>query len=390
MIIRIVKWLCLVAVVGLSLFLVLGPALVEKSMNVVEEHEPYPISEEAAVLHKSLVVGDWHADSALWKRKLHKRSKRGHVDLPRLQEGNVMLQMFTTVTKSPSGQNYERNEASAKDNITTLAMVQLWPKKTWKSLTERALYQAAKIHKLAERRKDDFRLILSQADLAKLVEERKTNPTLVGGLIGTEGSHALDGELENIQRLYDAGFRMMSLHHFFDNKLGASLHGTTQTGLSDFGRAAVEKMQEMDIIVDISHSSEQVVREVLAMSSKPLVVSHTGFKGHCDTPRNISDDLMVQIAQQGGLIAVGYWDGAICGNSPQKIAEAINYGIQLVGADHVSLGSDFDGTVTTSFDTSELAALTQALLDIEVSEADIRKVMGENMLRLLQEHLPAE
>ncbi|MEM7358293.1 MAG: dipeptidase [Pseudomonadota bacterium] len=390
MIIKTVKWLCLLAFLGLILFLVLGPAVVEKSMNVVEEHEPYPISEAAAALHASLVVGDWHADSPLWKRRLHKRSKRGHVDLPRLQEGNVMLQMFTTVTKSPSGQNYERNEASAKDNITTLAMVQLWPKKTWKSLTERALYQAGKIHKLAERKPDDFKLITSQAELAALVEQRKSNPTLVGGLIGTEGSHALDGKLENIQRLYDKGFRMMSLHHFFDNKLGASLHGTSQTGLTEFGREAVRKMWDLDIIIDVSHSSEQVVKEVLAMTGKPLVVSHTGFKGHCDSPRNISDDLMQQIAAQRGLIAVGYWDGAICGNSPQTVAEAINYGIQLVGADHVALGSDFDGTVTTSFDTSELAAITQALMDIDVPEGQIRKVMGGNMLRLLQENLPAE
>ena len=97
---------------------------------------------------------------------------------------------------------------------------------------------------------------------------------------------------------------------------------------------------------------------------------------------------MQAIAAKGGLIAVGYWEGAVCGTEPQKIAEAIKYGIGLVGAGHVALGSDYDGTVTTSFDTSELAAITQALLDAGVSPTQIRAVMGANMLLFLGENLP--
>jgi microsomal dipeptidase-like Zn-dependent dipeptidase len=97
---------------------------------------------------------------------------------------------------------------------------------------------------------------------------------------------------------------------------------------------------------------------------------------------------MQEIATAGGLIGVGYWPGAICGTSPAKIAEAILYGVRLVGADHVALGSDFDGTVTTAIDTSELAAITQALLDAGATEAEINKVMGGNMLLFLQQNLP--
>jgi len=118
------------------------------------------------------------------------------------------------------------------------------------------------------------------------------------------------------------------------------------------------------------------------------VVSHTGFKGHCNTARNISDQLMQDIAKNGGLIAVGYWSGAVCGDSPKAIVNAIRYGINLIGEDHISLGSDFDGTVTTGFDTSELAALTQEMLNQGFTEQEIRKVMGENMLHLLQKQLP--
>ena len=123
-------------------------------------------------------------------------------------------------------------------------------------------------------------------------------------------------------------------------------------------------------------------------SEAPLVVSHTGFKGHCDTERNISDVLMEKIAIDGGLIAVGYWDAAVCGTTADDIAEAIIYGIELVGENNISLGSDFDGSVTTGFDTSEIALITQALVDLGVSEGQIRKVMGGNMLRFLGEYLP--
>ncbi len=296
--------------------------------------------------------------------------------------------MFTTVTKSPVGLNYDQNDGDAADNITRLALAQLWPADTWSSLTSRALFQAEKLHKIAERQSTNFMLIKTQRDLSEWQKLRKTSPRLVGGLIGTEGSHALDGKLENIQVLFDAGFRMMSLQHFFDNKLGGSLHGVTGLGLSEFGKQALQKMQALSIVVDVSHSSEQVVSDVLAISKRPVVVSHTGFKGHCDTARNIPDQLMQDIAAQGGLIAVGYWDAAVCNSHPRAVAQAIAYGIDLVGDDHVALGSDFDGSVTTSIDASELSAITHELVELNVPEKSIRKVMGLNMLRLLETQLP--
>ena len=334
------------------------------------------------------MIGDWHGDSLLWMRNLSERYDYGHLDFPRMQQGNLGLQMFTTVTKSPSGLNYELNQADARDDITLLAMAQRWPTATWTSLTERALFQAEKLYKLAARDPDNLMLIRSRMELADFLERRQSNPTLIGGLLGTEGSHALDGDLENIQRLFNNGFRMMSLQHFFDNKLGGSLHGTSGGGLTQFGRDAVAEMLALGIMLDVSHSSEQVVVDTLAITDKPLIVSHTGFQGHCESPRNISDKLMQQIAAAGGLIAVGFWEGAICGNSPATVAEAIVYGIGLVGEDHIALGSDFDGSVTTSFDGSELAAITEALLQANLSEQQIRKVMGDNMLLYLQTYLP--
>ena len=375
-------------VIALAAFLVFGPKIVDRQQNQVVSHDAYPVSGRARALHESLIVGDWHADTMLWSRDLSVENDYGHIDVPRLQKGNVGLQMFTTVTKSPSGLNYDKNSADARDNITTLALAQRWPVKTWFSLTERALHQASKLHRLAAQYPNDLFVITSKQSLAEWLNLRSSNKKLIGGLIGTEGSHALDGKLENVQVLHEAGFRMMSLQHFFDNKLGASLHGVSQTGLTEFGREVIEEIRKQNIILDLSHSSEQVVREVLALNSGPVVISHTGFNGHCQAQRNISDELMRGIAAQGGLIAVGYWDSVLCDNDLDALVGSIKYGVNLVGEDHVSLGSDFDGTIEAIFDTSELAALTHALLEQGISEEQIRKIMGGNMLRFLEQMLP--
>jgi len=371
------------------LFFKMAPAMLEKSMNIVVSQDFDEVPADAQQLHKSLLIGDLHADSLLWSRDLLSRSERGHVDLPRLQEGNVALQMFTTVTKSPSGQNYHSNSSDAPDNISRLAMVQLWPQAAWSDLSERALYQAEKLQYFIDESEGQLRWVRSQAELQAVLEARRQDPAVVGALLGTEGSHALSGDLANIERLYRAGFRMMSLQHFFDNKLGGSLHGTSKQGLTPFGREAVKRMFSASIMIDVAHSSEAVVKDVLAMSDRGLIVSHTGFRGHCESERNISDQLMQSIAAQGGVIGVGYWQDAVCGIDPKDVAEAIVYGVNLVGEDAVALGSDYDGSVATSFDTSKLSLLTAELLSQGLTEAQIRKVMGENMQRFLALNLPA-
>ena len=146
-------------------------------------------------------------------------------------------------------------------------------------------------------------------------------------------------------------------------------------------------MAERGLILDVAHSSRQVVRDVLAMTDIPVVLSHTGLHSHCGVKRNLPDDLMREIAATGGVIGIGYWADVTCDDSPAGVAGAIRAAIAAVGEDHVSLGSDFDGSVPTAFDASELAALTQALLDQGVSAAQIRKVMGENMIRVLRARL---
>jgi microsomal dipeptidase-like Zn-dependent dipeptidase len=317
-----------------------------------------------------------------------KRGTRGQVDIPRLQEGNVALQVFTAVTKSPKGLNYEHNSADAPDNITLLAIGQLWPYRTWGSLFERAIYQAEKLHGFEAEAPDDLKIIRTLADLDRVLERRANGENIVGGLLGIEGSHPLEGKIENLGRLVDAGYRLIALQHFFDNKLGGSLHGQGNLGLTDFGRQVVREVAARNLVLDVAHSSPQVVRDVLEMTDIPLVLSHSGIYSHCQTKRNISGELMQKIAATGGVIGMGYWQDVTCDASPKGVAASIKAAVDFLGEDAVSLGSDFDGSVGTTFDTSELAALTDALLKQGLNNDQIRKVMGGNMVRVLRARLP--
>ncbi|KPQ09893.1 MAG: Zn-dependent dipeptidase [Rhodobacteraceae bacterium HLUCCA09] len=385
--------LAALAVVAATAVVTIGPGMVERGRNAIAPGGPWPVSDEAAALHDSLVIGDWHADTLLWNRDLLERGGRGHVDLPRLIEGNVAVQVFTAVTRSPAGQNYEENQADAFDNITPLAMGQLWPPRTWGSLLERALYQAGRLERAARASEGRLAIIRDEADLDAVLAARERGETVVGGLLGIEGAHALEGDLANLDRLTEAGYRLVGLTHFFDNEVGGSLHGQGNRGLTDMGRALVAEIARRGLILDLAHASPAVAREVIARTDIPLVVSHTGIRSHCDTPRNFPDDLMRRIvgngaAAGGGVVGIGFWADVTCDASPAGVASAIRAAIDLLGEDHVSLGSDWDGSVTVGFDAAGLPALTHAMREAGLTEAQIRKVAGENMLRVLRTRLP--
>ena len=384
------KWLgrlLVVLALGLAAFFIFAPAWVEKSRNQVVQEAPWPVSDKARALHESLLIGDWHADSLLWNRDLSRRGGYGQVDIPRLQEGNVAIQVFTAVTKSPRGLNYEHNDPDAFDNITLLAFGQLWPPRTWTSLLERALYQADKLRRVEEASPDALKVVRSRAALEEVLIRRQQGENVVAGLLGLEGAHPLEGRLENLDLLEAAGYRVVGLQHFFDNELGGTLHSRENNGLTEFGRQVVAEVEARGMVLDLAHSSTAVAREVLDITDMPVIVSHTGIFGKCPTRRNYPDELMKRIAATGGVIGIGYWKEAVCDDSPAGIAAMIKAAIELLGEDAVSLGSDFDGSVKTTFDTSQLAALTQAMLDAGLSEAQIRKVAGENMLRVLRARL---
>ncbi len=365
------------------------PGQIELRMNKNLPHSPYQISAKAQHLHESLFVADLHTDSLLWKRDLTHRSTIGHVDLPRLQEGNVGLQLFAAVTKSPSGQNYQENTGES-DDITTLALAQVWPIDTWFSLFDRAYYQLHKLRDLEAESAGLFKVVESGEDLRQVVSERDRGNRIIAGIFVIEGGHALEGKLDNIDKLFNAGLRVIGMTHFFDNELGGSLHGTTGSGLTDFGRQVVARANQLGLVIDVAHASEQMVWEILELAERPVILSHGGVKDMCDVGRNFDNKLMLALAAKGSLIGIGYWDGAVCDVSPSGIVKSIRHAIDLLGVEHVALGSDYDGTTEVVLDTSELAVLTQTMLEQGFAEEEIRKVMGENARDFFLKNLPAD
>jgi microsomal dipeptidase-like Zn-dependent dipeptidase len=374
-------------IAGVLVFFFVAPPLVDARLNDTTAEPPYSASDAARALHDTLLVADLHNDFLLWNRDLLARYERGHSDLPRLVDGRVGLQTFSVVTKVPFGRSYA-GTPSDSDQITYLAAAQRWPVRTWTSLTDRALYQAEKLHRFAGRSGGRLTVLRTAADLDRFLDRRAQNPDLVVGLLAIEGLQALEGELVRIDTLADAGFRMMGLTHLYDNAVGGSSTGLNKGGLTDFGRQVVRRLDERGLLIDLAHASEAVIDDVLALTDRPVVVSHTGVQGTCDTPRNLSDDHLRAIAAQGGLIGVGTWPTVVCDTNPAAIARAMRYVADLVGVGHVALGTDFDGTVKPPFDATGLPQLTEALLDIGFSAVEIQQIMGGNAVRFLRDALP--
>lgn len=361
------------------------PKIIDKSHNKISNNPPYQVSEKAQSLYNSLdFIADLHCDALLWKRNLLKDNNFGQVDIPKLLKANVGIQSFTIVTKSPKGQNFDKNTGES-DNITALYLVQGRPTN---SLTKRTIYQCESLFEFAEDSNGKFRVITSGSDFKNYLSDRKQNKNITAGFLGVEGAHALDGKIENIQVLFDNGVRMMAPTHFFDNKLGGSVHGVSGAGLTEFGEDVIKKMIELNMIIDIAHASPQIIDDILKITDRPIVSSHTGVKGTCDNVRNLSDKHLKAIANSGGLVGIAMFKQAVCGTDAKATAKAIKYTSDLIGVDHVALGSDFDGSVTTPFDITGLPLIVEELLKLDFSEKEIKLIMGDNVKLFLLNNLP--
>lgn len=379
---------------GVLVFLFIAVLVVFKVPPMLDKKNNYlwPLSQKDSLLkvpdwYKDSFVADMHCDVLLWNRDILKESSWGHVDLPRLQKGQVGLEIFSVVTKTPRGLNINRN-TGATDNNRLLAIAQGWSLRTWNSLLERALYQSEKLQNFAQSSEGQLRLIRTKKDLQNFLADKKGNPKLVGGLLSLEGAHALEGDLKSLNTLYEAGFRMIGAAHFFDNEIAASAHGVSQKGLTPLGVEWVPLMEQKKMIIDLAHSSAQTISDVLKLAHRPVVVSHTGVKGTCNSNRNLSDDQLRALAANGALIGIGSWEEATCRQDIGGTTKAILHALSIVGIEHIALGLDFDGYVGEPFDAAHLGLLAAALQEAGLSEGDIRKIMGENELRFLLENLP--
>jgi membrane dipeptidase len=364
-----------------------GPSFVAKRFNPVINPTVQPLSESSQALHQSLTIVDLHADSLLWGRDLSKLTNEGHVDIPRLIQANVALQTFTVVSKVPTPLLLEGNR-DGSDNITKLAILQRWPISTWFSLKERSLYQAKQLQRLEHQTSGKFKVIRTTHDLNNYLDRRQHDRQITAGLLGLEGAQALEGKLDNVNQLYEAGFRLIGLAHFFDNEVSGSAHGIAKGGLTPFGRVVLKRMTDLNMIVDLAHASSQTIDDVLQLTQRPVLVSHTGVRGTCDNARNLSDLHLKKIAQTGGVIGIGFWKTAVCGEDVSAIVRAIRYAVDRVGVEHVALGSDFDGAVRAPFDVKNIGQITQSLQKEGFTTSEIGKIMGLNVVHLLQQMLP--
>jgi microsomal dipeptidase-like Zn-dependent dipeptidase len=364
-----------------------GVATVEARMNRVHHDPSGPIPAAAAGLHATLRVADLHADSLLWGRDLLVRGDRGHVDVPRLIEGNVALQVLAASVRVPRGINYDRNEDTS-DQVILIALAKRWPPRTWRSPLARALHLADRALDLADRSGGRFRVVTTRDELARALRIRELDPGTTAGLLSIEGGAPLEGDPANLDVLAAAGFRMLSPAHLVDTPFAGSAQGAEQHGLTAAGRELLRRAEEQCVLFDVAHASSRTIDDVLARATRPVVASHTGVRGIVDNGRNLGDAHLEGIAATGGVVGIGFWEHACGGTGAEAIAASVAYAVERIGADHVALGSDWDGAVAVPFDAAGLARLTAALLDVGLDEAAVRAVMGETVLRLLATTLP--
>jgi microsomal dipeptidase-like Zn-dependent dipeptidase len=376
--------LAVVAMAVVLLYTVV-PGLIMARTNKVLQQPPYTVSEAAGDIHRDLLVADLHSEALLWNRDLLKQDTRGHLDVPRMEEGNTALQVFSAVTRVHQDAN-----PSNLDLLTPLSIIQGQPMKTWFSARERALHQAYVLRKTAQRSQDRFALIETREDLDRYLERRGEDHRLTAGYLAVKGLHCLEGDRENARVLFHAGFRMMAPVDLADNALGGSSHGKTDTGLSDFGRDVIRFIDELKVLIDLAHASPQLFDDVLDVISRPVVVSHAGVRGICDTPGNLSDAQLKRIAESGGVVGIGFWEDALCASDIDGLVQSIRYTADLIGVEHVALGSNFDGGTALPFDATGIPLITEVLLDNGFRKEELARIMGGNIVRLLRDTLPTE
>lgn len=375
-------------VVGMALWFGLNAfcAFKDAEFNPVTAPGPYAVAPEIAELHGEFFVSDLHADTLLWRRNPLQRHDFGHVDLPRLVDGGVALQVFGLVTRVPAGQNFDSNPTDGGDRMVALAAAQRWPLDTWFDPLARAHFQMQRLHALEVDSEGTLLVIETRRDLEALVERRTRGETVVGGLLAAEGAHF--DSLDELDALVDGGLRMLGLAHFFDNTVAGSAHGEAKGGLTDFGRRVIPAAEARGVVIDLAHASPRAFAEAAALATRPVVVSHTGVRGTCDRIRNLSDDQLWAVAKTRGVVGIALFPEAVCGTDLEATLKAIDHAVDIIGVDHVGLGSDFDGTVLTPVDVAGLPLITAGLVERGYDRDAIEKIMGGNVWRVLRATLP--
>jgi microsomal dipeptidase-like Zn-dependent dipeptidase len=303
-------------------------------------------------------------------------------------EGGVALVALAASTQVPRRANLERND-DRTDYVTLLALGQRWPRATWTSRLARALHLALRLREMAADSGGALTVVETRSDLEGYIARRAVDPRITAAFLAIEGAQALERSVDDLDILIRAGYRMVSPAHFFDTAYGGSAHGVAKGGLTELGRQLLSRIEAAGVVMDVSHASSATIDDILSLATRPVVASHTGVRAAAPSVRNLPDDQVRAIAATGGLVGIGFWPVACGGNDVGAIARSIVTAVELAGVEHVGLGSDFDGAVSTPFDASGMPLLTEALIAEGLSDEEIAAVMGGNAIRLLSGSLPA-
>ena len=242
----------------------------------------------------------------------------------------------------------------------------------------------SKIEAIAAENSPYLSLARTPDDLLQAKREGKKSIVL-----GIENGLALDGHLDRLQHFAQRGIVYMTLCHNGDNDICDSARGNhTHNGISSFGQQVVREMNRLGILVDLSHAGEKSFYDALELSSQPIVCSHSSCRALCDHPRNLTDDQMRALAAKGGVMQITMYNGFLVKDGEATVLDALRHlahAIEVMGIDHVGIGTDFDGDggVRGMANSSELLNFTRLLLARGYSEQDIEKIWGGNFLRVM-------
>jgi membrane dipeptidase len=339
-----------------------SPAPLPQKDEAVETPQPAALSPED--LHRDALVFDAHTDTLIRISQgadICRRSEEGHLDLVRMDEGGVDAQFFSIwMNASHRGQSAISNSLKLID--TLLRSFENCP--------------------------DTVELALNAADVERLNREGK-----LAALMGIEGGHALGGDLSALRMYHRLGVRYLGLTWSNTNEFADSSEDRARwNGLNELGRQVVREMNRMGMIIDVSHLSDPAFWEVMEVTSQPVIASHSSARAVHDVVRNMSDDMLRAMARNRGVVCVNFYSRFLApggGRAPlEALIDHIDHMVGVAGADHVGLGSDFDGVDSLPVgidDVSDMPKITAALLERGYAPEDVRKILGENLLRVLRE-----
>jgi microsomal dipeptidase-like Zn-dependent dipeptidase len=322
-------------------------------------------SEEAIRIHREAIVIDLHTDSLLWPRDLNRSGEGGHVDFPRMRRGGLDAVAFTIVTRA-------FGVAGLK------AFHDLWPVRTWFSPEARYIHQIERMARFLDASEGQAR----RATTPEALRDNH-NQGVLSVFHGIEGAHAFGNDVSKVRQAARAGVVFIGPVHLSDNTYAGTSMNDANHGLTDRGRGLIQEMNEAGVLLDLAHASPRAFEEAIQLTSLPPLVSHAGARGVFDTWRNLTDGQIQAVADRGGVIGVMYGPPGLSRPDLEEVVEHIAHIVSVGGENAAALGSDFDGYIEAPIDATGLVQLTELMLRKDWSERRIKKILGENFLRVL-------